>query len=572
MFFDSLILARIAAEVQGDLVGASVERVFAPGRDAVALDFRRRLERPQLLLSWAAEGSRVHLSASAEPQPGVTSPMADVLRRHLRGATLVGCAQMAFDRVLLLEFANCLGLGPQSRNMLVAEVMGRLSNLVLVDAEGQVVACAKAVRADVNRYREVLPGQEYIPPPALERLDPRTLTADDLRRRAPDAASVRDLLAGALMGASERFVEEALTRARLAGDESVESAGDWAPRLVEAIQAMIAEAEAPGRAFVYRAKKVFAYPLVLESHLEWDAEPTCSLSAALETLAAEEAGRQQGRQARERLLAAVRRGLEKAEGRRRERERTLREAEDAESLRRRGELLLANLHLVRPRAESVTVTDFYDPNQAQIEIALDPRLAPADQAQALFSRYKRARRILDRVPPLLAEAQQEREYLEGVRQQVQAAEDLTELTELEEELRRGGYLKEPARRLPKAPAGTVQPRRATSADGYAILYGKTGAQNDALLRAAAPEDIWFHVKDGPGGHVLVRTSGRADEVPRSTLLEAAARAAALSQWRNDHNVEVNYTRAKHLHKPRGARPGFVTYTHFQTLAVEPLRH
>jgi predicted ribosome quality control (RQC) complex YloA/Tae2 family protein len=199
-------------------------------------------------------------------------------------------------------------------------------------------------------------------------------------------------------------------------------------------------------------------------------------------------------------------------------------------------------------------------------------VAPAVQAQALFQRYKRARRILERVPPLLAQAEQEREYLQGVQQQVLTAETQQELDELEEELERGGYLREPARRQAKSPRGTAQPRRAVSSDGYVILYGKTGAQNDALLRMASPEDLWFHVKDGPGGHVLVRTSGKGDEVPRRTLLEAAARAAGLSQWRKDHNVEVNYTRAKHVHKPKGARPGFVTYTHFQTLTVDPWRH
>lgn len=572
MFFDSLILARIAAEVRGDLLGATVERVFAPGREIVALDFRRRLPRSQLLLAWSAEGARTYLSGSAEPQPDLSSPMADVLRRHLRGATLVACEQVAFDRVLRLEFANCLGLGPQSRNVLVAEVMGRLSNLVLVGAGMQVIACAKAVRSEFNRYREVLPGQQYVPPPALGRLDPRTLTAETLLERGRNAETLRDLLAGTLMGASERFVEEALTRAHLNPEAATQGEGEWAHRLVAAIRAMIAEAEEPGRAFVYKANKVFAYPLVLESHLEWETEPAESLSAALETLAAQETQRWRISQARERLLAAARRGLEKAEARRRERERALQEAEDAKALRRRGELLLANLKLIQPGAQSVTVTDFFDPEQAQVEIALDPRLAPADQAQALFQRYKRARRILERVPPLLAQAEQEREYLQGVYEQVLTAETPDELAELEEELRRGGYLKEPVRRLPKAPVGTAQPRRATSSDGYVILYGRTGAQNDALLRMAAPEDLWFHVKDGPGGHVLVRTSGKADEVPRSTLLEAAARAAGLSQWRNDHNVEVNYTRAKHVHKPKGARPGFVTYTHFQTLTVEPLRH
>lgn len=590
MVFDSTILARLASDLRRQIVGARVDRVFAVSRDEVVLDLRRRVPRPQLVFSWSAEMGRAHLSADHEPRPDLHLPFVDSLRKELRGATITACGQVGFDRILEVEFANCEGLGPGSRASLVAEIMGRHANLILRDADGTILSCAKLINSQVNRYREIMPGVRYVPPPGGHRLDPRQLTVEGLlsppeppvddeheTSAVHGGMELRQYLRGVLMGASDLFLDELVTRSRLEGERPVGSQpGAWASQVCEAAADLLAEAEKEGSAFLYegavrRGKRtqVFAYPLVLQSHLDFECRQVDDLGAALDELVGTQLVSRELQSGRDHLTAILSRALARTEARVRERELSLAEAEDADGLRRRGELILANLHAIPAGAAEVEVTDYYDPDQATVTLKLDPHYSAKENAQAAFERYRRARRILDRVPGLLAEARAEGEYLQGVQQQVETAEDTAELSQLEEELRRGGFLHEQAKRArSRDRSGAVEPRRATTRDGYPMLYGKTGAQNDAVVRTAAPEDLWFHVKDGPGGHVVIRTSGRPDEVPESSLREAAALAASLSHWRNDAHVPVNYTAVKHVHKPKGARPGFVTYTDFRTLHVD----
>lgn len=571
MVFDSLMLARIAADVRRLAVGARVERVFLPAGDEVALDLRRKLPRPQLVVSWSAQFGRAHLAGTAEPRPDLHLPIGDVLRKHLRGATLTDARQVGFDRLLRVEFANCGGMGPQSRATLVAEIMGRHANIILLDPQGSIIACAKHVTAAVNRYRETLPGLEYVPPPDFGRLDPHGATAEALEgmaAQAPDA-SLRNILRKGLMGAGDVFLDELIARAEVDGAGPPQDA--WAERVAGVLAEMLGEAEAAGPTWVYMGGgESFAYPLALVSRPDLAREEAEDLSEAVEALVAAQRQRRRLDERRERLGGFARRALKRAAATEQARRRTLASAEEADDLRRRGELILANLHAIEQGKARVTVTDYYDPAQPAVEIELDPHHSPQDNAKALFERYKRARRIQKRVPPLLRQAVMQREYLEGLLDQLEAAETEQELDELERELDAGGYIGRQARRRDKprpVPAG--EPRRTASSDGLAILYGTTGTQNDALVRMADGDDIWLHVREGPGGHVLIRTGGRPDAVPEATLREAAAIAAAHSRQRRDTRVEVAYTLAKHVRKPRGAPPGFVTYSEASTLVVAP---
>jgi predicted ribosome quality control (RQC) complex YloA/Tae2 family protein len=205
-----------------------------------------------------------------------------------------------------------------------------------------------------------------------------------------------------------------------------------------------------------------------------------------------------------------------------------------------------------------------------VELRLDPNYSAQQNARDAFHRYRRARRIQEQVPPLLEEARREREYLEGVLDDLERAESLEDLRQVEEELLARGHIgRQAGQKRRPAPRSEVKLSRLPVADGPAILYGKTGTQNDELVRLADGDDLWFHVKDAPGGHVLIRTGGRPEAVPPETLEAAAALAAALSRRRTESRVEVNYALAKHVRKPRGAPPGFVTYTDFKTLSVRP---
>jgi len=579
MVFDSLCLARISADIRRQAVGARVDRVFQPSREELVLELRRKMPRPQIMLSWSAEFGRVHLASEAAPSPGANMPIADVLRKHLRGATVVSCEQVNFDRVVHITFANCVGLGPQSRAVLVAEIMGRHANLILLDEDETIIGCAKHVPARVNRYREVLPNVQYIPPPAFERIPPREATPELLLQAAERMdCDVRSVLHKTLMGQSDLFLDEALCRADVDGESrpmpGVRS-DQWAQSVVTSMNGLMAEAEAEGPGLVYipprsLGDKPFAYPLRLQTSQDMRSEQGPDLSAALEQVLARLLRDRGMAQRQERLRGFCRRALKKAIGREEERRRALREAEGAERIQQRAELIISNLWAIPDGAAEATVIDYFDPAQPEVTIALDENYSARENAQAWFDRYKRYRRIQERVPKLLEEARIEREYLEGILSQIDQADDPADLDQLEYELDRRGHIGEQSKRKRKPAAlGQVEPKRYTSEDGHAILCGKTGPQNDALLRMANGDDLWFHVKAGPGAHVLIRTGGRPETVSQEAIERAAALAAGNSSQRDDGRVDVNYALAKHVRKPPGAPPGFVTYTDFRTITVRP---
>ena len=588
MTCDSLMLRRMVAEIN-DFRGAKLGRAFPLAKSDFVLEFSSRRELPQIVLSSSSELGRAHRAEGFEPVIGADTPLADVLRRHLKGATFLGATQLRFDRVLRLEFGNAEGMGPQSRRSLVAEIMGRHSNLLLLDEREYILECARHVTARVNRVRQSLPGELYLPPPDFGKISPEALTVERLRELLPDEPTpIREWLRSFMEGSSDVFLAVLLWRQGLDLGARVscpprETNGEMragCPRsqerpdadltdddlewLLRTIRQMLAEAAQPGPGYVAvpPRKQPLAYPLPLPP--EWEPlgiQP--SLSAACQMLHQRVAQAGQARQIRQRLVSVLEAAVEKARRRENERQAALNKAEHAEQYREQGQLLLANLQQVPPGASEVTLPAW---EGGEVTLRLDARLSPQQNAQAYFDRYKKMQRVKERVPALLAEARQVREYLEDLLDQAESAEP-DELRLLEQEMMDEGLLKAPRRRQEVK----AEFRRAETADGYTFLYGRSGLENVAVLKAARPDDLWFHVQGAPGGHVVIRTNNRPEAVPQSTLLEAAKLAARQSRRRRDTVVDVDYTLAKHLTRPKGAAPGYVIYGECKTLLVSPDR-
>jgi predicted ribosome quality control (RQC) complex YloA/Tae2 family protein len=589
MTCDSLMLRRMVTELE-EFKGARVARAFPQGKAEFVLEFSTRRELPQVVLSSSSELGRVHRADGLEPVIGADTPLADVLRRHLKGATFLGVTQLQFDRVLRLEFGNAEGMGPQSRRSLVAEIMGRHSNLLLLDERDYILECARHVTSRVNRVRQSLPGEAYMPPPEFDKVEPETLTAERLRELLPEEPMpLAKWLRSIMQGASDVFLAVLLWRQGLGQDAtttdleedggelgSSPDAGGVAPQtrepgssphaeewLLRTMREMMREAEAPGAGYlaVPPGKQPLAYPLPLPP--DWEPLGTLpSLSAACQMLQRQVAQAGQARQIRQRLVGVLEAAVVKAQRRENERQASIDKAQHAEEYREQGQMLLAHLNLLQPGASEVTLPA-WDGGE-DVTLRLDPRLSPQQNAQAYFDRYKKMQRIKDRVPALLAEARQTREYLEDLLDQAETAEP-DELRLLEQEMMEQGLLKAPRRRQEVKAAF----RRTETPDGYTMLYGRSGLENAAVLKAAKSEDLWFHVQGAPGGHVVIRTNNRPEAVPQSTLLEAAKLAARQSRRRRDAVVEVDYTQAKHLTRQKGAAPGHVIYREFKTLLVKP---
>lgn len=571
MIFDSLTLSQIAREIREQAAGVGVGRVFLSAPEEAVLEFRRSGPLAQLLLSWNPEHPRVHLTEEQVPARGLTSSFVDVLRRYLRGARLVKVEQVNFDRILRLDFTNAEGLGPESSCVLVIEPMGRWANALLLDAEEIIRECARHVPAQINRHRQLLPGEPYLAPPGADKLPLPQVGAQQLRAltQANPDHSLKKLL-GAFQGGSPTLLAELWARSGLDPDAAPStSPADWAENLVQVLGAVLQQAEEPG-AWVYRppASRPFVYPVRLVSQPEAGAEHVPSLSQTLAQTASEIVGAEHLGQQQERLQTAVRRAQQQVARRGQARERALQQAQNRDKWREYGEAVMANLWRIPPRATEAELPLYTADGERMVKVPLLSNRPPQEIAQQYFEKYKKAKRAAKRLPRLLAADRREEQHLSEIAEQINWADD-AELAELAEELLRRGCLKRPR----KAPAPRVQRRefhRLTTSEGATIWYGKTGAQNDRLLRKAHPQDLWLHVRDGPGGHVIIRTGGRPEQVSSAVLHLAARLAAGLSRQRDDSHVEVAHTLVKNVRKPRGTPPGFVLYDDDATLAVQPL--
>jgi len=571
MTVDSTCLAGLVAEAAEYAVGVRVRRVVQPRHDLVALELGRSGPWRCLLIDWSAEYGRLHL-ASELPEPGLREQrFGSVLRRQLRGARIDAIEQIDFDRVVHLRLSNCEQLGPQSRRTLIAELMGRHSNLVLVAEDERIVEPGRHVTERVNRYRETLPGLAYVPPPDFGRVPPWQAEPEEMAESAAAAAdqALGRWLRGRYHGGSDPFVAEVCARAGVDADATLQELPDgWPECVATALRAIPEEALRPGKAWVYLDEAgehpELAWPVEALHLADRGREPVASLSAAIEQLQARAAGDRAVRQARDRLLAAVREGEKKAERVLRKRQEAVRRAEEAELNRERGELLMAWLYQVPEGADEVTLPRFT--GEGELAIPLDPDASALANAQAYFRRYKKAARLTELAPRLLAAARHELEYLRQARTQLETADDLEDLAGIEDELVREDYLaaRRPDRRRPPRRG----PRTTQTSDGCPVLYGKSGTENDEVLRAAHGDDLWFHVKDAAGPHVVIRTNSRPDDVPESSIEEAARLAAALSSRRRDGKVEVDCTLAKNVTKPRRGRPGLAYYRNARTIVVD----
>jgi predicted ribosome quality control (RQC) complex YloA/Tae2 family protein len=572
MTYDSLLLYAVAREIAAALAGARVGRVFMAAEQTAVLEFSARTPLPQLLLCWQPGQARVHLAGRQTPARGLSCSFGDVLRRYLRGARLDSASQVGFDRVLRLEFSNAENLGPGARCSVVAEPISRWANAVLLDAEGEIREAARHVPAAVNRHRQLLPGEPYAPPPGADRPPLAGVTAADLLEfSAPfPQTPLQTLLRERLQSGGPLVLAELWARTGLDPEAPVAAQpARWERTLAGAIAALLEEAAAAG-AWVYRSpdSRPLVYPVRLRSREVKSAGRVDSLSTALEELAAEEAATEGLGQQRQRLQGAVERGREQVGRRRQAREQALQKAREADQWREYGEALLANLWRIPPGASEAEVPLYTAEGERLVKVALNPNYPPQDNAQRYFERYKKARRAGRTIPALLKADRREEEYLGEVADEIERGEE-ADLAELEEELSRRGYLKQRRRRAPGAPGRQELPHLVDER-GWTIRYGKTGLQNDRLVREAAPEDVWLHVRDGTGGHVLIRSGGRPESVPAETLRLAARLAAGLSRQRTSGSVEVARTLAKHVRKPKGTPPGFVLYDNYVTEAVEPL--
>lgn len=583
MNYDALTLAAMRDALWDRLEYGRVQRIVRPSTLSIGIEIYAR-ERHQLYLSAEPQEPTI-LLADDKLRRGaeVASPLQLLLRKYVAGARLQEIAQPPLERVLHLRFE-----GEEGTVTLVCELMGRLSNLILLYADGTILDAAKRVPSAINRYRVILPGHPYVPPPAQDKLSPLVLSGEQLAQElALIEGPLWRRLVNAVSGISPLLAKEIVYRAAIEIDSSAPIEGEAIARLIRSMHILLSLPEtgawAPCVAYQGQGedRHAVAYAPYELTHLP-DREPYESLAAALARYLAsrktpsETAMRDPYYAARRRLRHMVSAALERQRARLASLLRSQVSEDELAALQLQASAVLAmswqimpGQQLLRVFREQVT-GDPADCNKPPLEIPLDPSLSPSENAQALFRSYRKRQAAAAQVPDLIAAVERELAYLQQLNAEIDLVENRPQLDEIETALIETG-LGPPTPSKYKLRATTSEPLRIHAPDGTLILVGRNGAQNQEItFRRAGPSDLWLHAHGVPGAHVIVRCGDEA--VAEETVLRAARLAAYYSASRHEGRVQVDCTLRRYVRPIKGGRPGMVTYSQERTLVVTPSAH
>ncbi|MGG0790169.1 NFACT RNA binding domain-containing protein [Peribacillus simplex] len=559
MSFDGLFTKAMTEEIASLLKGGRINKVHQPYKNEVILVVRAGGKNHKLLLSAHPSYSRVQMTEESYENPKEAPMFCMLLRKHLEGYTIENIYQYGLDRMIIFEVKGRNELGDVSQKQLIIEIMGRHSNIVLVDKErNMILDSIKHVSHAVNSYRAILPGQEYLAPPAQEKKNPFEATEDDIRKNIDfNAGKLDRQLVAHFSGVSPLVAKEAVYRAGLANSTTLPSAF---LKIIQEIseQYYTAMIKQDGN------KEVF-YMLPLE-HLTGNQRTFPSLSEMLDRYYFGKAERDRVKQKSQDVERFITNEIEKNSKKIGKLERTLKDTERGEQYQLFGELLTANLYQMKKGMKEIEVVNYYDEEQSMVTIPLDPLKNPSDNAQKYFSRYQKSKNAVGVVQEQIEKTKLELAYFEALHQQLQSASP-RDIEEIREELQEEGYIKQKKKKGMKKPAN-AKPQLETyyATDGDLIFVGKNNKQNDYLTNKFARRDeIWLHTKDIPGSHVVIRNESPSEK----TIKEAAVLAAFFSKAQQSSSVPVDFTQVRHVKKPNGSKPGFVIYDQQQTVYITP---
>ncbi|AKP65792.1 NFACT RNA binding domain-containing protein [Levilactobacillus koreensis] len=558
MSFDGSFTHAMVQELSQTLTTGRVSKINQPYANEIVLTVRANSHNYPILLSANPTYARIQVTQIPYVNPPVPTNFTMILRKYLQGAILKGITQVANDRVVHLHFTSRNELGDQQELLLIIEIMARHSNVILVDsASMKILDAIKHVGSDQNRYRLLLPGAQYITPPKQDLVDPFTGARDDLATTVRDFPN-QEVLAHTLQQQYQGLGKD--TAAALAA--KLHESGDPVANFTAFFKGF--DAPQPTLDITPKGKTSFiAFPYPTAG----TQEPAATLSELLDTYYQDKAERDRVQQQGSVLIRVVRNELKKNRNKLKKLKKTLAETENADEYRIKGEVLTTYLGQVQRGQTEVELPNFYDNNQP-IKIALSNQLSPNQNAQKYFKRYQKAKNAVSYVNEQLAITQADVDYFSNIMAQIELAAP-KDLVDIRLELQQGGYLRDhdhQKKGKKQRRQKISKPDRFTASDGTKISVGKNNLQNDQLsLHTAKRTDIWLHVKDMPGSHVIIHADDPSDE----TIMEAASLAAYFSKGRESSNVPVDYLPVKRLHKPNGAKPGYVIFTGQRTVYVTP---
>jgi len=581
MPFDGFSIHAICNELNRDLAGARIDKIYQPEKDEIVISIRTVSSGTvRLMLSANARWARLHLTSEKQANPTSPPSFCMLLRKYLEGGKIKEVRQVGFERIVHITIEALDEFRDWRPRLLILEIMGKHSNIILVNPDNNTIIDAiKRYGSEVSSHREVFPGREYIAPPDQGKVHPLTLTLNDFAARmwAFGSHSLSQALFQLCAGVSPASAQELCRLAQLDPDMLVEECGEYDFRvLLETLLSQIkACSNPPCPAYViYKGNNAFDFtPLPpASSQPGFKIHTFSSANQAADHFYQVKMNQLRLESIQTNLSRTVKGWMEKAQKKRFSQESDLIKAREKEQLKTWGELLTVYAHQLKKGDKEARLLDYN--TGEEVTIQLDPRLSPIANAQKYFKAYNKSRIAIKHLENYLQQTNQEIEYLDSVLLAINQAENLNQLEEIVEELEKGGYLRErKVKGSGKSPRPLSAPRRYVSSEGLEIWVGRNNRQNDHLtFKLSDRHDLWLHTRQIPGAHVIIRlpkTISSIDDVPQNTLEEAALLAAYYSKARQDHKVPVDYTFRSNVRKPIGAKPGMVIYDNYWTLYTNP---
>lgn len=557
MSFDGFFTRAMTEELSATLTGGRITKIHQPYKNELLLVIRAGRTNHKLLLSAHPSYARVQLTEENTDNPSEAPMFCMLLRKHLEGYFIEKIEQPELERIIKFEIRGRNEIGDITQKLLIIEIMGKHSNIILVDKErNMIIDCIKHVPPALNSYRTLLPGHSYVLPPAQNKINPLSDIDKGLTHIDYFAGRIDKQLVTQFAGISPLLAKEITYRAGLVNRETV-------PESFNTIMEQLKSHNYQPTLVTGDKEAFYLIPL---QHLKGDQKEFPSLSLLLDRFYYQKADRDRVKQQAHDLERILSNEKEKNEKKLIKLEETLQDSERAEIFKKYGELITGHIYALNKGMKSAEVIDYYDENQPTLLIELDVRKTPSENAQWYFSKYQKAKNAKSFVIDQIEKTNEEIQYLDNLIHQMNTASP-RDLQEIREELEEGGYVK---KRYTKKQGKKKDLKPVLdsylSSDGIEILVGKNNKQNEYLTnRLAAKNQLWFHTKDIPGSHVVIRDANPTEQ----TIKEAAILAAYFSKARQSSQVPVDSTLIRHVKKPAGAKPGFVTYDNQTTYYVTP---
>ena len=549
MTFDGLFTHAMIHELNQTLQNGRVTKISQPYPNEVILTIRANRTNYPVLLSANPRYARFQITQIPYTNPAVPTNFTMMLRKYLEGAKLLKIKQLDNDRVVYFEFLTRNELGDKLPLLLSAEIMGRYSNVILINqSTNKIIDTIKHVGMDQNRYRTLLPGATYRQPPTQNKENPfeqDSNTFEELIQKYPNREVLADNLLKQYQGISR---DNALALA-----DKLHTSNNY----VQAFNDFLAMTEDPIPTMNGNNFSIFAD--------NPNDKKFTTLSEMLDVFYHTKANRDRVQQQGGQLLHVIRKNLQRNKKKLKKLSNELKATENADEYRIKGEVLTTYLYQIKRGMTKITLPNFYD-NNKEITISLSNQLSPSQNAQKYFKKYQKLKNAVTFVNEQIELTKKEVAYLEEIQTQIELATP-ADLDDIKTELQQEGYIKKKQQKSKHSSRVKInKPESFIASDGTEILVGKNNLQNEKLtLHTAKKTDIWLHAKNIPGSHVIIKSNNPSDE----TLFEAAMLAAYFSKFRSSANVPIDYVQVKNIRKPNGSKPGFVIYEGQKTLTVTP---